>query len=163
MKRLFTILIVFLLSTICMASDKPAPAYEIYYDAKASAKECYASGDLDCMVENYLKAEQAALDWDVAQPKPTDTNWVEIADWQRNNAGYYLIQSQAKDSKRNKFVLEEALYLMDGIKEYADYKISPSIIQKHQNLSTRVISTPIVVEKLKSNIIYCKTQLGIKD
>lgn len=161
-------LTLFLLSFTLAAADTPAPAYEVYYEAKKAAADCRTAGDLDCMVQNLLRAEQAALDWDATRPAQDDNNWVEFADWQRNNAAYYLILAQAKGDTRDKLILEEALYLLDGKREYkvagkVIYTISPAVTQKHEGLSQRSIETPAVLEKIKSNIAYCKAQLGIKD
>lgn len=112
-----------------------APAYK----AKAEAKLCVQTGDIDCAVAKFLEAEAAALAQLAAAAADDPVDWQENADWQRNNAAYCLIKSQAAGETRDTDALKEALKL----------------------LTEREIKHPKVKATADRNINYCKTQLGL--
>lgn len=130
-----------------LSGGKPCPAmaddpiYTAYYQARAEARVCDRTGDTACAVALYLKAEAAALKQAESKADDDTVNWIECADWQRNNAGYCLIMKQADAKKRDEALLREALAI----------------------LTAREITSPKVLKVLEKNIKYCETQLDELD
>jgi hypothetical protein len=111
-----------------------------YYENRAAAQACDKAGDTTCAVARFLIAELAAKNHAERVTKTaTDTvDWQAIADWQRNNAAYCLIQAQADGDKRDPVLLKEALAILEA----------------------RPITSAEVKDTAKKNADYCKTQLA---
>lgn len=134
MKKSTWIVIMVAVVMAVMASTAIA-AGDDYYSARAKARICDKTGDTSCAIVNYLQAEAAAMAMDSDEGSDGAINWLENADWQRNNAGYCLIIKYQESA--DKALLTEALKVFN----------------------LRPVTSQGPKEKIKKNIIYCTEQL----
>ena len=134
MKKVLFLALFLIFAVTATAGD----AYKAYYAARAEAKACEKAGDITCAVAKYLAAETAAINQDATKSADDTVDWQTIADWQRNNAAYCLIKSQADGPTRDLNVLKQALAI----------------------LTAREIKSAAVIPTAKKNADYCLTQIG---
>jgi hypothetical protein len=126
--------IIIVLALVFVASVLFADCWTDYKAARESAKTAELSGDYATASAAWLTVEVAALALTYSDGTPA-TNAQEIADWDRNNAGYMLILDFNKT--RNADDLKQALVI----------------------LQARKITT-VAATKVQKNIDYCNQQLA---